>query len=144
MVHLPRRQSRSVSLVVLAGLLWAACGGGSWSYRVVGTQLDPGAGGELQVERIEGGNRMVTASLDHVTPASRLGDAMARYVMWFRDEDGRSTMASVLEYDEGSRSARATATTPMEQFEIVITAERAGSVAEPSDRVVFRQRVTPE
>jgi hypothetical protein len=120
------------------------CGGGSWSYNVVGTQRDPGAEGTMQVERIEGGNRLVTVSLRHMTPPERLGSGLSTYVMWFRDPRGQSTKASLLGYDPGSRTARATATTPLASFAVIITAERSGQVIEPSENVIFNQRVTTE
>lgn len=129
------------AILALAAL---GCGGGSWSYNVVGTNRDPGAEGTIQVERIEGGNRLVTVSLSHMSPPERLGGGLTTYVMWFRDARGQSTKASVLEYEPNSRSARATATTPMTRFAVIITVERQGSVLEPSENVIFNQRVTAE
>ena len=128
--------------VLLLGV--ASCGGGSWSYNVVGTNRDPGAEGTVQVERIEGGNRLVTVSLSHMTPPARLGSGLTTYIMWFRDPRGQTTKASILEYDPDSRTARATATTPMSRFSLIITIERQGSVAEPTENVIFNQRVTAE
>lgn len=122
----------------------AGCGGGSWAYNVVGTQRDPGAEGTVQVERIEGGNRLVTVSLRHMTPPDRLGSGLTTFIMWFRDPQGRSTKASGLEYDPGSRTARATATTPLTRFQVIVTAERDRNTAEPSENVIFNQRVTTE
>ncbi|MGE0790539.1 MAG: hypothetical protein AB7S26_32980 [Sandaracinaceae bacterium] len=128
--------------LLLCGLASVAgCGGGSWSYSVVGTARDPGAEGTLQIERIEGGNRLVTASLSHLSPPARLGDGLTEVVMWFRDERGHSTKAGRVEYDEGSRTGRATATTPLTRFSVVITVERDFEVVEPSENVLFRQDV---
>ena len=120
------------------------CGGGSWSFDVVGSNRDPGAQGRIQVERIEGGNRLVTASFEHMTPPERLGSGITTFVVWFRDPRGRSTKASNLEYDPDSRTGRATATTPMTNFVVIVTAERNGTVAEPSENVLFTQRVAAE
>lgn len=64
--------------------------------------------------------------------------------MWFRDARGQSTKASLLEYDPGSRTARATATTPMSRFVVIVTAERNGNVVEPSENVIYNQRITAE
>jgi hypothetical protein len=120
------------------------CGGGSWSYNVVGSSRDPGAEGTVQVERIEGGNRLVTASMQHMTPPDRLGNGLTTYVMWFRDQRGQSTKASILEYNPDDRSARATATTPLSRFRLIITAERNGRVAEPSENVIFNHRISAQ
>jgi len=122
----------------------AGCGGGSWSFEVVGTQRDPGAEGQIQVEQIEGGNRLVTVSLTHMTPPERLASGLTTFVMWFRDRRGQATKASLLEYDPDSRTARATATTPMSNFTVIITAERTSNVVGPSENVVFTQRVRAE
>ncbi len=134
-----------VSLAFLALFIGSVgCGGGSWSFNVVGTQRDPGAQGTVQVERIEGGNRLVTASFEHMTPPERLGSGFTTFVVWFRDPRGRSTKASNVEYDPDSRTGRATATTPMTNFVVIVTAERNGNVAEPSENVIFTQRVSTE
>lgn len=139
--------SRHLTIWALfAGLALSAigCGGGSWSYNVVGTSRDPGAEGTVQVERIEGGNRLVTVSLNHMTPPDRLGSGLTTYVLWFRDPRGQSTKASVLQYDTGDRSARATATTTLERFQLVVTAERNRNAVEPSENVIFNQRVNTQ
>jgi len=132
--------------LALSILAFAApgCGGGSWSYQVVGTDRDRGAEGEIQVEQIEGGNRMVTARFDHLTPPARHGEGMTAFVMWFRDSRGQASKAAVLEYNEDERTGRATATTPMTQFTIMVTVERSAEVVGPSDAVVFRQRADTE
>lgn len=120
------------------------CGGGSWNYNVVASQRDPGADGTVHVERIEGGNRLVTVSFRHLTPPERLGGGLTVFVLWFRDAQGHSTKAAVLQYEPDSRTARATATTPMTSFQLVVTAERNGSGAEPSENVIFNQRIRAE
>lgn len=133
--------------IVFAMLSFAAlgCGGGSWAYNVMGTQRDPGSEGTVQVERIEGGNRLVTVSFRHMTPPERLGGNLRRFVMWFRNPQGQSTMASNIEYDPASRTGRATATTPLTQFLVIVTAEGAGAaITQPSENVIFNQRVSAE
>lgn len=134
-----------IATLTVSGIAFGSgCGGGSWSYNVTGTSRDPGAEGTVQVERIEGGNRLVTVTLRHMTPPARLGANLSTFVMWYRDTRGQSTKASLLEYDPESRTARATATTPMSRFIVIVTAERNGAVVEPSENVIFNQRVTAE
>lgn len=132
--------------ILVASLAFTAvgCGGGAWQYNVVGSQRDPGAEGTIQVERIEGGNRMVTVSFRHLTPPERLGPNLRRYVVWFRSPQGQDTMASNLAYDPDSRTARATATTPLTRFVVIVTAEGASHVSQPSNNVIFNQRVIAE
>ena len=125
-------------------LAYSGCGGGSWSYNVVGSSRDPGAEGTIQVERIEGGNRLVTVSLSHMTPPERLGSGMTTFILWFRDARGHSTKASVLAYDPDSRTARATATTPTSRFQAIVTVERNGNASEPGQNVIFTQRISAQ
>ena len=66
---------------LLFGLALASCGGGVQTYQVVGSQRDPGAQGRIQVELIEGGNHMVTATLEHMTPPERLGSGLTTFLM---------------------------------------------------------------
>ncbi len=132
-------------VAVMLSFAALGCGGGAWSYDVMGTQRDPGAEGTVQVEQIEGGNRLVTVSFRHMTPPERLGQNLRRFVLWFRTAHGQTSMASNLEYDPGSRTARATATTPHTRFLVIVTAETAGnSVSQPSENVIFNQRVSAE
>ncbi len=139
------RQLAIWTISAMLSLAALGCGGGSWAYNVMGTQRDPGAEGTVQVERIEGGNRLVTVSFRHMTPPERLGNNLRRFVMWFRTPNGQSTMASNLEYDPASRTARATATTPQTQFLVIVTAEPAGNaVTQPSENVIFNQRVSAQ
>lgn len=138
---------RHLAICLLSATLSFAalgCGGGSWAYNVVGTQRDPGAEGTVQVERIEGGNRLVTVSFRHMTPPERLGPNLRRFVLWFRNPQGQDTMASNLAYDPASRTARATATTPMTRFVVIVTAEGQAPTSQPGTHVVFNQRVTAE
>lgn len=132
--------------LAFAALCLAVGCGGAQTYQVVGTERDPGADGTIQVEHIEGGNHLVTVSFRHVTPPERLGQNLRRFVLWFRNPQGQDTMASRLAYDPESRTARATATTPLNRFVVIVTAEAGGATApaEPSGHVIFSQRVTAE
>ncbi|MFK7990342.1 MAG: hypothetical protein AB8I08_30250 [Sandaracinaceae bacterium] len=79
-----------------------------------------------------------------MTPPARLGTGLTTFVLWFRDARGQSTKASLLEYDPDSRTASATATTPMGRFQAIVTVERNGNVVEPGENVIFNQRVSAE
>ena len=102
---------------------------------------DPGAQGTLHVEVIEGETRLVTVELEHLAPPQRISERATMYVVWFRDAENRSTMASVLEYDEDDRVGSARATTPRTEFTVVVSAEQDTNVAEPSEVIIFSQDV---
>ncbi|MEQ8454375.1 MAG: hypothetical protein RLO52_37015 [Sandaracinaceae bacterium] len=107
---------------------------------VHGTRRAIGADAVIQVERIEGGNQLVTVQVRHLPPPERLAPGATRFVMWFVRSGHPATMASELHYDSGSRQGRARATIPHRGFQVIITAERAGVVSVPSEHVVFRDR----
>lgn len=127
------------ALVALAPLV-AGCGGAR-NYTIRGSQRDPGADGQLQVERIDGGNHLLTFTGRNMTPPDRLGSGFTRYVLWVRTGQSPATMEANLAYQPDSRSGRATATTPHQRFTVTVTAERATDTATPSDTVVFSQNV---
>lgn len=133
-----------VFATICATALELGCGAGSWAYNMRSTQRAPGGDGTVQIERIEGNNRLVTTTLRYVIPPDRLGPGLTAFVLWFRDARGHATKASVLAYDPSTRTARATATTPQTQFDLIVTAERNGQVLEPSTEIIFNQRVRAE
>lgn len=132
----------AVSFAVALAMTGAGCGGGSHSYDIRGTQRDPGADAHVQVERIEGGNHLITITVRNLTPPDRLGSGNHLFVVWVRQEGGATTLASRLEYQQDQRTGRATATTPATHFTLMITAEQQPTVTQPSDFVVFQQNIT--
>lgn len=126
--------------LAMALILALGCGGSS-EYAMVGTARAAGTDGTVQVETIEGGNRLVTLSLEHLPPPDRLGDDMTVYVVWFIGEDAPATKAGVLAYDADSRQGTLTATTPLEAFTVRVTAEVDRNAGSPSDIVVAERQV---
>ncbi len=131
----------SMAFVVLAALV-AGCGGPR-TFMVRGSQRDPGADAQLQVESIDGGNHLITFSGRNMTPPDRLGAGFSRYVLWVRQGTAAAQMEANVAYDPESRSGRATATTPHQRFTVMVTAERAAETGTPSDMVIFTQNVAP-
>ena len=95
------------------------------------------------VERIDGGNHLITFSGTNMTPPDRLGSGFTRYVLWVRTGSAPAAMEANVAYDPESRTGRATATTPHQRFTVMITAERATETSTPSDMVIFQQNVSP-
>ncbi len=141
-----RRFARSMAPIALAfvalSALAAGCGGPR-NYTVRGSQRDPGADAQLQVERIEGGNHLITFTGRNMTPPERLGSGLSRYVIWVRQGSAAAQMEANVAYDPSSRSGRATATTPHQRFTVLVTAERAQETGTPSEHVIFTQNVSP-
>lgn len=128
----------------LLTLVFAAACGGPHRYAVVGSDGSE-RDGTVTIERIEGGQSLVTVALDELSPPDRMGDGLSSYVVWFigRDRAGRAQVVrgGELDYDAERRQGLMHATTPLQAFELKITAERGPSVTSPSDAVVGTLRV---
>lgn len=132
----------ALALALSFSLAAAAAGcGGPRSYTVNGTQRDPGAEARIRVENITGGNHLLTISVRFLTPPERLGDGNGVFMVWIRQPNGVTTLASQLGYEEGSREGTATATTPHQRFTLLVTAERDATAGAPSDFVIFSQEI---
>lgn len=127
-------------LLIAAAVFASAACGGPTELALVGSSRAAGADGLVSVEEIEGGNRLVTVTLDHLPPAVRLGEGLTAYVVWFVGNGG-PVRAGQLMYDEETRGGRMHATTPLRQFTLKITAERSADAAAPSDIVVADRRI---
>ena len=121
----------------------SACGG-TGEYAVVGTDRVPSAEGLLQVERIEGGNTLLTVSLRGLPPPRRLEGAPSAYVVWIGEPGNAPRLAGRLEYDEEVRSGRMMATTPLTRFEVTITAEPDAEASAPGPVVVVQREISAE
>jgi hypothetical protein len=132
----------STTLLAMAAgaCLLIACGGPT-EYVIVGTARAAGADGTIQVEKIEGGNNLVTVEMQHLPPPARLGEGLKEYIMWFETAEAPAVMEGRLEYDEKKRVAKGMATTPKQKFTVKITAEKGTQVSTPSDVVVAKQKV---
>jgi hypothetical protein len=121
-------------------ILAIACGGSS-EYIFVGGARTVGMDGVAQVETVEGGNQLVSLRLQHLPPPERLGEGLSAYVVWFRTEGQSPVRAGVLEFDPETRQGALTATTPMTDFTILITAEAEGDAPSPGEIVVTERAI---
>ncbi len=138
-----RRIVSSLSLplaLVAFAAVFAGCGGPR-VYSIAGTQRDPGVDARLQIERIEGGNNLLTLTVRFLTPPERHGDGNTVFMVWIRQQNGTTLLASQLGYTPDTREGRATATTPHQRFTLIVTAERDASASTPSDYVILQQEV---
>lgn len=97
--------------------------------------------GLVTVEQVEGGDRLVTVSASELPPPARLNPDLRTYVVWFEPGEGEPIRAGELTYEPQYREGRLHAATPLERFQLEITAERSGDAATPSDHVIVTQWV---
>jgi outer membrane protein OmpA-like peptidoglycan-associated protein len=111
---------------------------GSTKIGFQGTALMPAARGEAQVESRQGVIKM-DVDLAKLGPATQFGQEYLTYVMWAVTPEGRATNVGEVLLHEGK--SRLDATTELQSFALIITAEPYFAVTQPSDVVVMENFV---
>ena len=107
-----------------------------------GTPLLPEAHGIATVESKRGAV-LVDARFDGVRPPTRFGTEYLTYVLWAISPEGRAQNLGELVLN-GSDKGRLKASTQMQAFALIVTAEPYFSVTQPSDVVVMENAVRPD
>jgi flagellar motor protein MotB len=107
-----------------------------------GTPLLPEARGIVTVES-KRGSVLVDARFDRVQPPTRFGAEYLTYVVWAISPEGRAQNLGELVLN-GSDRGRLRASTQMQAFALIVTAEPYFSVTQPSDVVVMENAVRPD
>jgi hypothetical protein len=103
-----------------------------------GTALMPEARGEAQVESKQGVIK-IDAKMDKLQPATKFGPEYLTYVMWAITPEGRATNVGEVLLSGGN--SKLTATTELQSFGLIVTAEPYFAVTQPSDVVVMENFV---
>lgn len=103
-----------------------------------GTALMPEARGEAKVESKQGVIK-IDANMEDLQPATRYGPEYLTYVMWAITPEGRATNIGEVLLN-GDRS-KLSATTELQSFGLIVTAEPYFAVTQPSDVVVMENFV---
>ncbi len=100
-----------------------------------GTVLMPGANGEAKV-RSKRGTMEVEAEFGNLTSPTAFGSEYLTYILWAISPEGRAVnLGEVLVGDNGR--SKLTATTDLQSFALVVTAEPYYAVRQPSNVVVL-------
>ena len=113
---------------------------GSTEIGLRGTALLPEARGEAKVESRQGVIK-IDARMEKLAPATGFGPEYLTYVMWVITPEGRATNVGEVLLD-GDKS-KLNATTELQSFALIVTAEPYFAVTQPSDVVVMENFVTP-
>jgi outer membrane protein OmpA-like peptidoglycan-associated protein len=119
--------------------------GGSTKLDFQGTPLMPSSKGEARVES-ERGVIHVAAKFERMAPPSSFGPEYLTYVLWAISPDGRPVNIGELtlsDYGKGSDS-NIEATSDIQTFGLIVTAEPYYGVTQPSDVVVMENVVRPD
>jgi len=103
-----------------------------------GTALLPEARGEATVESKQGVIK-IDARMEKLQPATKFGPEYLTYVMWAITPEGRATNVGEVLLNGGK--TRLDATTDLQSFGLIVTAEPYFAVTQPSDVVVMENFV---
>jgi outer membrane protein OmpA-like peptidoglycan-associated protein len=106
-----------------------------------GTALMPGATGEAKVESKQGVIK-INADMQKLEPATKFGPEYLTYVMWAITPEGRATNVGEVLLNGGK--SKLDATTELQSFGLIVTAEPYFAVTQPSDVVVMENFVKRE
>lgn len=114
-------------------------GGGGTKVDMKGTQLMPSAGGEAKIEAKKA-LTTIQVSLTDMTDPSRYGSEFLTYVLWAVSSEGRTiNLGELLRNNSGE--AELNATTQLQTFSLVVTAEPYFNVRLPSEIVVVESQI---
>jgi len=103
-----------------------------------GTALMPEAKGRARVDSKQGVIK-IDAQMDHLKPASQFGPEYLTYVLWAVTPEGRATNVGEILLD--GDTTKISATTELQAFGMIVTAEPYFAVTQPSDLVVMENFV---
>jgi outer membrane protein OmpA-like peptidoglycan-associated protein len=104
-----------------------------------GTALMPEARGEAKVESKQGVIK-IDAGMEKLGPATQFGHEYLTYVMWAITPEGRATNVGEVLLNHSGKT-KLDATTELQSFGLIVTAEPYFAVTQPSDVVVMENFV---
>jgi len=104
-----------------------------------GTALMPEARGEAKVQS-EQGVIKIDAEMEQLGPATQFGPEYLTYVMWAITPEGRATNVGEVLLNHSGKT-KLDATTQLQSFGLIVTAEPYFAVTQPSDVVVMENFV---
>lgn len=110
-------------------------GGGSTKVDLRSTSSIPQANGEAEVEAKQGVTN-IEAKVKGLVPASKLGTELLTYVLWAVSPDGRTSNLGEIQINN-SGEGELKATTQLQTFSLLVTAEPYFSVRQPNEIVVL-------
>ena len=115
--------------------------GGSTKVDLEGTELMPEARGEARVES-KTGRLEINAKLERMQPANKFGLEYLTYVLWAITPEGRANNLGEIVLNDGRSELHAT--TDLQAFGLIVTAEPYFAVTQPSELVVAQNIIRPD
>jgi len=129
-------------ITALAAFALSACGAARRP--LVATTRAPSTNGWFSLGKDSNDNTRVRIFVEHMPPATRLGEGLTTYVVWIATPDRRvSVNAGQLKVGE-SQSAEMETITPLTSFSLFVTAERTNDVLTPGPTEVLQANASPQ
>jgi hypothetical protein len=129
---------RLISLVAISMI--ASCNP-SADYALVGSAYVPAAHGQIDVEKIDKEEILITVTLDHLVPPEKIELGLTHYIVWFALVGEHPMRQRALDYDAEAQVGRASIPTSLREFEVQITVENSETPNQPSDLLVASQKI---
>lgn len=117
-----------------------ACTGAPQRYPLI-MSAPPHAAGSIQIESLEGGERLIVVELSDMPPPESVAPGTNAFVVWLLTKGGPPVRAGNMSYDRERRSGTLMATVPSQSFVVRITSEPDANIDTPSDVLVAEQAV---
>lgn len=127
-------------LVICASVLVFASAASAKTFHLTSTPLVPAAAGNVDVDRDKNGNLKIDLNVEHLAHPASLTPPATVYTVWFRERDQEPQSQGQLRIHDDLKGDLKT-TTPLRDFEVIITAENDDHARIPSDRVAMRTHV---
>ena len=110
-------------------------------YALVGSAYVPAAYGQIDIEKIDSDEILITLTLDHLLSPDKIELGLTHYVVWFTPVGEHPVRQRALDYDPETQVGRASIPTSLREFEAQITAESSETPSQPSDLLVASQKI---
>jgi hypothetical protein len=107
----------------------------------VGSAYVPAANGEIDVEKIDREQLLITVTLDHLVSPEKVELGLTHYIVWFAPVGEYPLYQRALDYDAETMVGRASIPTSLREFEVQITAENSETPNQPSDLLMASQKI---
>ncbi|HEY6878142.1 MAG TPA: hypothetical protein VI299_08980 [Polyangiales bacterium] len=132
---------RWMSCFALAASLYG-CMQAAQTYALnAGSASATGVTGQVSVERIEGGQKLVVLQLSQLPPPERIAPGLREYVVWLQDPRGGEVNVGTLDYDRARQSGNLLATTDLVTFTVRVTGERDANTSQPHGVLLAERNV---
>jgi len=129
---------RLVSLIAVSMI--ASCNPPA-DYALVGSAYVPAAHGEIDVEKIDREQILITVTLDHLVSPEKVELGLTHYIVWFAPVGEHPLYQQALHYDAETMVGRASIPTSLREFEVQVTAENSERPNQPSDLLMASQKI---